>query len=124
MKRAMMVVIPVVLAGCAMSPVDLREEGRRAESESSKSPREATQCITRNAETYKPLGALGAAFTAYWRESLKPGSFEVLVPHPAQGKGYLLIADISPRDSGSQITTWLNPNFVFSMDDAVIAGCK
>lgn len=113
----------LVLAGCAMSPLELREEGERLEFTSTAAPRDIAQCIARNADNYKPSAWLAGPFPANAREGFKAGSFEVVVQHPA-GHGFVMVADVRPHLGGALVSTWLTPYLIDrDMPERIVEPC-
>lgn len=111
----------LLLTGCAFSPDDLRERGVRTEFTTKLAPREAALCLARSAESYRPMGQFGAAYTSTIREA--PKGYEMLVPHPMGGMGYLLLMEITPASSGSSIVA-LQAESPADMTDEVAERCQ
>ena len=93
------------LAGCALSPAQLRVQGERAEFSSAQAPRAVAHCITRNADRFKTVIGVNAPLPWAIRDD---ADYEVLVSNPWHG-GYLLVAEVRQREGGSRVVTWLTP---------------
>jgi hypothetical protein len=106
------------LAGCAYNPVELRQAGERHTYQSQRAPRDAAQCLARNAEEYIPAEK---RLQGEWRDGRAPGSMEVLVRN--QGNTFI-VADIRPSASGSEIVLWQNPVMAYrDLHEAMAKGC-
>ena len=116
--------VVLLLAGCAMSPADLRQHGERVEFNSSGSPRTTAPCIARNADNYKPGGGLAGPFPANVRDGLKAGAYEVVAQHAGGGFGFVMVADVEPREGGALVTTWLTRDLIYrDMPDRIVEPC-
>lgn len=100
--------IPLLLAGCASTPTEVMEQGERTDYTSKRPPREAAECIERNASEIK-WGLLGVSKDARMRVGKDPNTFEVLY----QEMGVTIaVALASPAAGGSAISVWRSPGVV------------
>src|SRR4051812_34207424 len=97
----------LLLAGCVLSPAEIRERGARNTFSSSLPPRESTGCLTRAAEEFPYMGR--ARLPAHSRDGTKPGTYEVLMQDTINIGGTALLAEVSPSADGSNVTTWVAP---------------
>lgn len=118
--RRYLVVLTLLACGCALSPAELRDQGKREEFVSKRAPLDAAQCITRTAENYRP--GIASPFPAQWRDAEHRGDYEVLVRHPVDG--FAMVAEVKAEQDGSRIVSWLTPNLVYQdMSQKIIEQC-
>lgn len=107
------------LAGCAHTPQELRTEVEPERFSSTRSPFDASLCLTRNAEEYRPF--VDAVFLAQQRPGRSPGSFEVILSNQGIVRA---VADVIPTPSGSAISIWLTPYLVWrELPKRMAEGC-
>ena len=106
MKR-FLILAGVLLAGCALSPTQLREQGDQSTYVMSKPAAAAASCVARNAEN------TGGTFTRGPNTSVRdgqiPGQIELVMYIQDR---YFLVADFQPTGSGSTATAWVSPNTI------------
>lgn len=118
MRRLAATLALACLAGCLYNPTELRETGQRFTYQSRLAPAAAAQCMARNAESYR---VIGTNFNGEWRAGLTPGSMEVLVRIP---NNTLLVADVKPTPTGSEVTIWQNSVMLYqSLQAEMMKGC-
>lgn len=105
MRILILVTIAALLAGCAMSPTELREQGDRQEFTLAKSPAEAAACVARNVEN-SGHWSIGYPTTSI-RSAVTPGAFELTVSTPTS---FLMVAEFKPASTGSVATAMITPN--------------
>lgn len=104
------------LAGCATTPMELREANVRAEFQSSSAPFTAISCAARRIENYRP-------YVVSIREAQAKGAYEASV---ISGAILYAMVDATPSGQGSVLAVWSNPmtleQYVKEFRDA-ISGC-
>ena len=115
--RATIVLIGLVLAACAASPIELREQGIKSTAELRLSPREAANCVA------KAIENAGNSWTGYHVPSVRDGDAPETVQLAIVG---ILVADFSPNTNGSNVTIWEAGQVFSSIRDRytqAIRGC-
>jgi len=105
--RAIAIAMLVAVGGCAMSPLQVVEQGKRFEFSSAKPASATAACLARNAEEYTP-GIVPGVLSANVRDAAQAGSLEVVVR--AGEAGTMAIARVAPAPTGSTVTVWVTPN--------------
>lgn len=100
MKR-MLILMAALLAGCAMSPNEMRERGTLAEFNSQRTAIQVVRCIAGKAERLQA--------PVQWREGERAGAYDMQVIYPSM-VGFMLVAEVAPAGSGSSVKAWLTPN--------------
>lgn len=103
MRRLLMAIgATAALAGCALTPKEVLDQGGRVTFNSEKAPSAVARCIARNAEN------LAGHVTA--RERIEAdGSVEVTVRSNAEGSSILAIATAAPASLGAAVTIVVSP---------------
>ena len=104
MKRGLMLIWVLVLAGCAMTPADVVEQGTRHAWSSSLSPQAAAECIARNAEN------TSGTITAIVRAAPTSGAVETIV-RTGEG-GVMSLSQSRPAAKGATVEIWISPRFL------------
>lgn len=120
--RAIAVLMLVAVGGCAMSPLQVVEQGKRFDFSSNTAPAVTAGCIARSAEEYVP-GFVPGILSANVRAAAQPGVLEVVVR--AGEAGTMALARVTPSATGSSVTIWVTPN-AFAPDSyfaGVSKGC-
>lgn len=108
MRRLAVVAVMSMSAGCAaLSPAELIDTGKRFDRTSTKSPRDAANCLQRFAGTM-PIGSFNAGPTlpAILSEGPQSGTFEMQL-HGGPQFGVVAFARISPAPGGgSTYAVW------------------
>lgn len=90
----------VALAGCALTPADVMEQGIRQTASSRLVPRDVAACIGKNAERVT-RSATTIAYPTGRRD------FEVVLQYPDIGSAAVFSVKVS--GTGSAITAWIAP---------------
>ncbi len=118
MRRILLIALIAGTTACTFTPTELRQTGDKHTYRSERSPRDAAQCLARNAEAYEPAER---KLHGEWRDGLSAGSVEVLVRSTVTT---FVVADVSPMGTGSAITVWQNPVMVYQdLHAMMIKGC-
>lgn len=92
-----------LLAGCAYTPQEMRQEGERFTYALKLPPAEAALCIRR---------ALDARPGAEPHERALGAGRELLIRITGTGL-YSAIVEVMPRGTGSEATVWMTPNLLY-----------
>lgn len=118
------VLIALLLAGCAQTPIEVMQTGTSTTRRLKSEPQTAAFCVERNTENFRP-SLIYATFLARARP-LPPG-WEVLVQIASQDTHTIAVVQISPRDSGSEARVWMTERAIVhgrdTLRDAMLAGC-
>lgn len=107
MNRLMIAVAVILVAGCAYTPKEFREQGARSTFDLEQPPDRAVVCMMRNLQE---------------RPGLEPhalpidGGQEVLVRIAGTGL-YAMISDVMAAVTGSRATVWVSPNPMVGKDE-------
>lgn len=117
MQRMLIAGWVAVLAGCAVTPAELRRDGVKSEFTTRAAPREAANCSAKGIENAGTIWT-GAHIPSV-RDGDQPGSMQLAIPG-------LLVADFLPTSNGSNVTTWEAAHVIESLRRRyidVIRGC-
>lgn len=109
-----------VLAGCALSPVELIDQGYRYDFSSTRPPRVVASCMATNMENHQD-----GAMTVSVREREQSGTYQVLWTAPSYVVTLGLIV-VEPASRGSNVTMHLYPGVRSIYDQRaadIIKGC-
>lgn len=118
-RRFLMLALAGAMTGCAVNPVEIQERGERRDLNSALAPRQAMECMARNADNARPTVA------ARVREGSTAGVYE-LVAQGAAGGGTLAFVQARPVGTGSAVSIWISPFLVFGerqLGHDIAAGC-
>jgi hypothetical protein len=124
MCASAMVCVPLITAGCALTPAEVIEQGGVSTFVLSGPPAQAADCIARNSENYKPWTA---PYTPTVR-ALSADSMEVIVRLMPADATTIAVAHVTPAPSGgSNARIWKNPNALPIVPDdlprIIASGC-
>ena len=109
--RMMIAVLALAVSGCAMTPVQLREEGLRSQHTLKLPPMEAAACVARNIEESSRDSIIGK-----FQSGVRPGR----VKGEAELLAYTMefnhmVADLSPKGGGSVANVWTSSRLLDSL---------
>ena len=103
MKRGVLMAV-LMLAGCAMTPTVVVEQGTRHTWSSSLSPQAAAECVARNAEN------MSGMITAVVRAAPTSGAVETIA-RTGEG-GVMSLSQSRPAPNGATVEIWISPRFL------------
>lgn len=101
--RTLGVIAALILGGCAVTPAQLREQGRVFEKTLTQPPDKAVYCVARKAENAGDMW--WGVFTPTVRPGPAPGSMEIII-------GAVLVADLLPAGPGSLAKIYAAPHVI------------
>lgn len=118
MPRLLSWCLLAALAGCALTPAEVSEQGTRRTAAARLPPAQAAVCIERNAENR-------SAYYVARQRALDDGVVEVVIRF-TEILGVLAIVRLHPEGTGSAIEMWTSPNVLVDAGDLTkhfISGC-
>jgi hypothetical protein len=110
----------LLLAGCSLTPTQVRERGARYDAQSARGTKEVADCIAGNAEK------AGASFTNT-RAGPLPESYELSIFVVTLGEtDTLASAQVRMKGTGSSVAIWISPQMigpVETLPKRLMAGC-
>lgn len=118
MRHLITAIAAATLTGCALTPIELREQGNRTAFQRPTTSIETATCLARVIDEYRPF--LDTRFASEMRPTPRPGEYEVRM---AINAGATILAEVVPSGSGSRVTIWKAAHFVWPLDEAMAKGC-
>jgi len=98
----------VMLCGCALTPMQLRESGTNEIFAMTQPPQIAAACVARNIEETR-RDSIGGNLNLNLRAGLTPGAAELVAQVPDITLLTLLVVDFTPQAAGSSASAWYRP---------------
>ena len=102
--KLLVLFLTAALAGCAISPAEIREHGSRTDFHLRQGPEAAAACVARNAENLG--GQITGRVNATMRQGAAPGEVELVIYYK---EGFLLSASFVADGPGAAASAWESP---------------
>lgn len=112
----------MVVAGCALTPIEMREKGTRTEHTMTQPPLSAASCVARNIEEIRKTYPLFVTITNV-RAGRRPDETELIAQTPDLIQ---MLAEFRPDGTGAKATAWQHPHMFEHFDRAFMGafqGC-
>jgi hypothetical protein len=98
--RTPLLILIALLAGCASSPKEIIDSGRKEEFSSASGPRELAECTATRARSFSSY------YTASVVEMVRPDNYQVVVMKTNWEYEPFIVAQTMPGSQGSQLTVY------------------